>query len=170
MAREELIDDIYSDIELLRSGQIHELVKGPGKPKCSTLADRIEEKLDRVINSFESEINENVITDRDRFKMLYNLLKAVMKEISELSKKQPDALMNAFKVAQVNRILIPLKEAMQEEQTSEFLELVAEPTVDTKAEKSRHTYSDVAVILSQYHEACSEFWNRHFPSGIDWLE
>ncbi len=170
MTRGDLIDDLYSDIELLRCGQIHELIKSPGKPKCATLADRIEEKVDKIIDGYEEEVHEKKYTDRDRFKMLYDLLRAISKEISELSKKQPDAVMNAFKVAQVNRILVPLKEAMEEEPTNEFLDLVANPTEDTKNEKSRHTYSDVAVILSQFQEACSEYWTRHSKTGIDWLE
>ena len=69
---------------------------------------------------------------------------------------------------QLNRILIPLKEIFKEEPTIGFLDLVAEPAEETKGQKSRHTYSDVAVILSQFREACVKYRNRHYPVSDDW--
>ena len=96
--REELINNLYSDINLLRDGQIRELVKSPGKPKCSTLANRMEKALDEIIDEYEEDINGKEVTEQDQFEMLNDLLNAISKEISELSKKQPDALLNSFKV------------------------------------------------------------------------
>ena len=45
------IQDIESDLELLRNKHVHELEKVPGTPKCSTLADRIQDKLDYIVSS-----------------------------------------------------------------------------------------------------------------------
>lgn len=42
--------------------------------------------------------------------LLTGLLKRLSDEVAALSKKQPDVLINAFKVGQINRVLIPLKE------------------------------------------------------------
>ena len=71
--------------------------------------------------------------------------------------------MNAFKVGQINRVLKPLKEIMADEPSAAFLDLVAE--VEDRAEKSRNSYSDVAVILSQFREACGEYRSKHYDTG-----
>ena len=68
--------------------------------------------------------------------------------------------MNSFKVGQINRVLLPLKELMTEEPSATFLDLVAE--VEERTDKSRNSYSDVSVILSQYREACSKYREKYF--------
>ena len=166
--REELINNLYSDIDLLRDGQIRELVKSPGKPKCSTLANRMEKALDEILTEYEEEINGKEVTEQDQFEMLNDLLNAISKEISDLSKKQPDALLNSFKVGQINRVLVPLKDIMKNEPTIRFLDLVSEPNADERTEKSKHTYSDAAIILSQFKEACVTFRHRNYREKNNW--
>ena len=84
--------------------------------------------------------------------------------VADLAKKQPDGLLNAFKVAQINRVLQPLKEIMSDEPAAACLDLVSE--VETGMEKSRNSYSDVAMILSQYREACGEYLSKYYE--VDW--
>ena len=158
------IQDIESDLELLRNKHVHELEKAPGTPKCTTLADRIQDKLDYIVSAYDEVIgNQEKAADREQFDLLSGLLTRLASEIADLSKKQPDGLVNAFKVGQINRVLKPLKEIMADEPSSAFLDLVAE--VEDRAEKSRNSYSDVAVILSQFREACGEYRSKHYDTG-----
>ena len=103
--------------------------------------------------------------DQEKFRLLSGLLSGLAKEIAELSKKQPDGLVNTFKVGQINRVLKPLKEIMLDEPSAPFLDLVTE--IEGNAEKSRNSYSDVAVILSQYTQACEKYRVKHYTNLTD---
>jgi DNA-binding transcriptional MocR family regulator len=160
------IQEIETDLDLLRNKHVHELEKIPGNPKCSTLANRIQDKLDYIVSAYD-ELTEHQekAADREQFDLLSGMLTRLASEIADLSKKQPDGLVNAFKVGQINRVLKPLKEIMADEPSAAFLDLVAE--VEDRAEKSRNSYSDVAVILSQFREACGEYRSKHYDTGWD---
>ena len=115
------------------------------------------------MENYESLLEQEEKTaDREQFDLLSGMLIRLASEIGDLSKKQPDGLVNSFKVGQINRVLRPLKEIMRDEPSAEFLDLVVE--VEEKAEKSRNSYSDVAVILSQFREACGEYRSKHFDT------
>lgn len=159
------VQEMRKDFELLRKKHLFELERIPGNAKCSTLADRMEDNLDYVIDSYEEliEINETT-ANQEQFNLLAGLLDGLAKEIADLSKKQPDGLVNSFKVGKINRVLQPLKELMTGEPSAVFLDLVAE--VAEKTDKSRNSYSDVAVILSQYKEACIKYREKYFS---DWF-
>lgn len=158
------VQEIKNDLDLLRQRHVHELEKAPGVPKCSTLADRMQDKLDYVVSTYEALLeHEEKAAEREQFDILSGMLVRLASEIADLSKKQPDGLVNAFKVGQINRVLKPLKEMMKDEPSAAFLDLVAE--IEEKAEKSRNSYSDVAVIISQYREACGEYRSKHYDTG-----
>lgn len=157
------IQQIKEDLELLRNKQIHELQKKPGIAKCETLADRIDNNLDYIVDDYEeSLVSQTTKADEDQFRLLYGLLNGLTDEIAALSKKQPDGLINRFKVTQINKVLIPLKEIMTEEPSNDFLVLVAE--VEEKADKSRNSYSDAMVILSQYKGACENYNKKYYKT------
>lgn len=86
-------------------------------------------------------------------------------EIKDLAKKKPDAGLNAFKVERVTMILMPLKEVMEGEISSPFLEVVQEPEAGKGT--SRNSYSDVSIILCQYEQACDEYKNKYYKKGWD---
>lgn len=160
------IQEIETDLDLLRNKHVHELEKVPGTPKCSTLAERMQDKLDYIVSAYDELIDHHEkAADREQFDLLSGMLTRLASEIADLSKKQPDGLVNAFKVGQINRVLKPLKEIMADEPSAAFLDLVAE--VEDRAEKSRNSYSDVAVILSQFREACGEYRSKHYDTGWD---
>ena len=160
------IQEIETDLDLLRNKHVHELEKVPGTPKCSTLAERMQDKLDYIVSAYDELIDhQKKAADREQFDLLSGMLTRLASEIADLSKKQPDGLVNAFKVGQINRVLKPLKEIMADEPSAAFLDLVAE--VEDRAEKSRDSYSDVAVILSQFREACGEYRSKHYDTGWD---
>lgn len=47
------IQEIETDLDLLRNKHVHELEKVPGTPKCSTLADRMQDKLDYIVSAYD---------------------------------------------------------------------------------------------------------------------
>lgn len=158
--------EIRRDLGLLRNKHLHELEHLPGNAKCSTLADRMEENLDFVVDCYEEMLTKKEINaNQEHFNLLSGLLDGLAREISVLSKKQPDGLVNAFKVGQINRVLQPLKELMVEEPYAAFLDIVA--VAEERTDKSRNSYSDVAVILSQYKEACIKYEKKYHS---DWLK
>ena len=106
------INHIYDNLELLEAGNIYELRKTPGKPKCATLAKQIREDVEAIAEGLEECIED---ADEEQFELLAKLLGALYSEFSALSKKQPDALTNTFKTKQVNRVLVPLKQMMNSE-------------------------------------------------------
>lgn len=159
---------VYSDIDLLRDCQIYEIEKTRGTPKCSTLANRLKKNVDSVINGYESMIQTQVeAAEESQFNLLEGLLDRLTEEIGTLSKKQPDGLVNPFKVQHINRVLKPLKQIMCNEPSAEFLDYVAE--VEERATTSRNSYSDVAVILCQYKEACRKYWAKYYSDTVSHL-
>ena len=100
------VDRIYDNLELLENGHVYEVQKTPGIPKCATLANRIRDDFEVIVKEFE-EKEKMEATDEEQ------LLGGLYAEFSSLAKKQPDALTNAFKTNQVNRVLSPLKQIME---------------------------------------------------------
>lgn len=110
-------------------------------------------------------------TDEEQFNLLAKLLGGLYAEFSSLAKKQPDALTNAFKTSQVNRVLSPLKQIMASEDSTQYLDLLQEAD-DGQANgngKGRSSYSDAVIIMSQYKTACDEFRLKYFNKGWDML-
>ena len=154
-------EKIGNDLELLRNGHVHELDSVPGVPKCSPLANRINENVKQIVGEYERAIQQQVSEmEEEDFRLLSGLLERIYREIADLSKKQPDVLINPFKIKQINRVLSPLKELMADEPSSDFLDLVLE--VETGKDKSRNSYSDAVVILSQYREACEKYRVKYY--------
>lgn len=154
------INKIHDDTQILGNGHIYELEKKKGTPKCSTLANRIDSNLQCIIDGYENmNMERKEAADKEQFDTLTGMLRNISNEFEVLSKKQPDTLLNPFKVRQVNRILKQLKEIMKDELFSQFLELVQE---ENGKGVSRNSYSDVTVILCQYKEACSEYRDKYY--------
>jgi len=162
------VQAIENDLELLRKKHIHELEKAPGVAKCSTLADRMQENLNYIVGGYEELLsNQAICVGREQFDLLSGMLTRLASEIADLAKKQPDGLVNSFKVGQINRVLRPLKEIMKTELSTEFLDLVVEPDLEANMGKPRNTYSDVALILSQFREACVEYKSKYHDTIWD---
>ena len=164
------INCIYDNLDLLESGHVYELKKTPGTPKCATLANRIREDVDVIVKAL-NEKEDMEATDEEQFNLLAKLLGGLYAEFSSLAKKQPDALTNAFKTSQVNRVLSPLKQIMASEDSTQYLDLLQEAD-DGQANgngKGRSSYSDAVIIMSQYKTACDEFRLKYFNKGWDML-
>lgn len=117
------INRIYNNLDLLESGHVYELKKTPGTSKCATLAGQIRDDMDVIVKELEEKENMEE-TDEEQFELLAKLLGALYTEFATLSKKQPDALTNAFKTNQVNRVLSPLKQMMDRLMVKEEVHIV----------------------------------------------
>lgn len=162
------INCIYDNLDLLESGHVYELKKTPGTPKCVTLANRIREDVDVIVKALD-EKEDMEATDEEQFNLLAKLLGGLYAEFSSLAKKQPDALTNAFKTNQVNRVLSPLKQIMASEDSTQYLDLLQEADDGLANGKGRSSYSDAVIIMSQYKTACDEFRLKYFNKGWDML-
>ena len=162
------IERIYDNLELLEKGHVYELQKTPGIPKCATLANRIREDVDVIVKALD-EKEDMEATDEEQFNLLAKLLGGLYAEFSSLAKKQPDALTNAFKTSQVNRVLSSLKQIMASEDSTQYLDLLQEADDGQANGKGRSSYSDAVIIMSQYKTACDEFRLKYFNKGWDML-
>jgi hypothetical protein len=77
-----------------------------------------------------------------KFKMLNELIDSIYLEMKEFSKKKPDDALNAFKVKNVNRVLVQLKDILKDEPSITFLDLLDEETLPTN--------SDAILIIGQF--------------------
>ena len=162
------VERIYDNLELLEKGHVYELQKTPGIPKCATLANRIREDVDVIVKAL-NEKEDMEATDEEQFNLLAKLLGGLYAEFSSLAKKQPDALTNAFKTSQVNRVLSPLRQIMASEDSTQYLDLLQEADDGQANGKGRSSYSDAVIIMSQYKTACDEFRLKYFNKGWDML-
>ena len=162
------VERIYDNLELLEKGHVYELQKTPGIPKCATLANQIRKDVDVIVKALD-EKEDMEATDEEQFNLLAKLLGGLYAEFSSLAKKQPDALTNAFKTSQVNRVLSPLKQIMASEDSTQYLDLLQEADDGQANGKGRSTYSDAVIIMSQYKTACDEFRLKYFNKGWDML-
>lgn len=92
--------------------------------------------------------------DSEQYEMLQPLLHATYKEIQELSKKKPDTPLNPLKVKMINRILVPLKEILNDEDISEYIDLLSDDELPTN--------SDAVLILSQYIKALGAYKEKYY--------
>ena len=160
------INHIYDNLELLEAGNIYELRKTPGKPKCATLAKQIREDVEAIAEGLEECIED---ADEEQFELLAKLLGALYSEFSALSKKQPDALTNTFKTKQINRVLVPLKQIMNSEDSVQYLDLLSETDEVQITGRGSSSYSVAVIIMSQYKTACDEFRRKYFNKLCDHL-
>ncbi len=88
------------------------------------------------------------------YKLLKDMLHSQKKEFDLLSKKKADGQLNPMKIKMVNRVLEPLKDLSQHEESHKFL--------DTLNEDELPTNSDIVLIISQYETAINEFRSRYY--------
>lgn len=158
---------INDDLDLLKDGHIHEFESKPGTAKLSTIVDRIKNNLVELLDGYDEQIrDQGKAADQEQFDLHAGLLSKLAEEISSLAKKQPDSKINSFKADSINRVLIPLKEIMKDEPSTKFLDLISVRDSNSKDDNQVwSTYSDVAIILSQYREACGEYRSKYYDTS-----
>lgn len=94
--------------------------------------------------------------DAQQHILLNPLLKNVLEEMRELSKKKQDGMLNTLKVKSINRILQKVRHLLRHEQTLEFLDLLDEESLPTN--------SDAVVQIVQFTTAMESFGKKYFKN------
>ncbi|MBR0514765.1 MAG: hypothetical protein IJK06_11030 [Clostridia bacterium] len=99
--------------------------------------------------------------DRKQFVMLRDLFDQMYYEFQLQSRRKPDDPVNPYKAMRINSILEPLRRMMAKEDYADYLDLV-DTTQEDQAENisAGRTYSDVALLLTQYKGAMKRFFSE----------
>ena len=91
------------------------------------------------------------------YERLVPMLQAAHHEMSELSKKKPDGIVNTLKIRTINRLLIELGKLLASDPCRGFIEPLDEETLPQN--------SDVVLLLSQWQAALLQYEGRYRRSG-----
>lgn len=100
---------------------------------------------------------DSVFTTRasvDKFELIFPMIKSDLFEIRELSKKKQDESLNTYKVQTINKKLSKIKEFLNSEPSSEYLDLLDDALLPTN--------SDAVLLISQYVNALHQFKEKYF--------
>lgn len=97
----------------------------------------------------------------EKHELLYPLLKSILLEVKELSKKKQDEPLNKLKVKMINKILSQIKtNVLNDNPSLEFLDLLDDETLPTN--------SDAVLIIAQYDAAMAQVHKKYY--GYDGRE
>lgn len=88
------------------------------------------------------------------YERLFPMLQAAHREMSELSKKKQDGIVNSLKIRNINRLLKDLKGIIEKDPSKDYVELLDEEELPQN--------SDVVLLLSQWQAALQQYKHRHF--------
>jgi hypothetical protein len=88
---------------------------------------------------------------------LVPMLVAAHREMTELSKKKQDGVVNTFKIKMLNRLLRELSTVIENDPSYAFVDMLDEETLPQN--------SDAVLILSQWQAALAQYKGRH--NGYD---
>lgn len=92
------------------------------------------------------------------YQRLVPMLEAAHHEMSELSRKKPDGIVNSLKIRNINRLLTELQKLLANDPSRDYVELLEEDALPQN--------SDVVLLLSQWHSALMQFKERYYmPQG-----
>jgi hypothetical protein len=92
--------------------------------------------------------------EAEAYDRLVPLLEAAHREMTELSKKKQDGVVNALKIRILNRLLTELGTLLDNDPSRGFVELLDEETLPQN--------SDAVLLLSQWQAALKQYKDRHF--------
>lgn len=169
MSRFRYIDDeISRNLEYLDKGMLYELDNKRGIPKCSTIANKLQDSFEKLSDAYEGLISEQAeAAEEEYFDVLYSMLDSIINEVNLLKVKYIDKPLNINKVSSINKVLCQLKEILENEQAGSFLVLITEEADPNKrTEGQNNSYSDVALLLSQYKTACALYKHKYYKHGF----
>ncbi|MGC5322773.1 hypothetical protein ACPXB5_29040 [Micromonospora arida] len=87
------------------------------------------------------------------YDQLFPMLEAAHREMTELSKKKQDGIVNALKIKVLNRLLGELSKVIEKDPSHAFVDMLDEETLPQN--------SDAVLILSQWQAALKQYKDRH---------
>ena len=90
----------------------------------------------------------------DAFKKGADIVRALLKEMRELSKKKPDGTLSKFQVKTINRALGGAQDVFHDDEKLEYLDLLEDEQLPTNA--------DAVLVMTQYETALQSFEDEHF--------
>jgi hypothetical protein len=89
----------------------------------------------------------------------FPMLQAAHHEMSELSKKKQDGVLNSLKIRNINRLLTELQKLLESDPSKDYVELLDEEALPQN--------SDAVLLLSQWRAALQQYKVRHAggPAG-----
>jgi hypothetical protein len=84
---------------------------------------------------------------------LVPMLEAAHREMTELSKKKQDGIVNTLKIKMLNRLLGELSKIIANDPSHAFVDMLDEETLPQN--------SDAVLILSQWQAALKQYKDRH---------
>lgn len=90
----------------------------------------------------------------DTFDRLVPMLEAAHREMTELSKKKQDGVVNSFKITTINRLLAELSKVIESDASHEFVDMLDEDLLPQN--------SDAVLVLSQWKAALAQFKSKHY--------
>jgi hypothetical protein len=85
---------------------------------------------------------------------LVPMLVAAHREMTELSKKKQDGIVNTLKIKMLNRLLSELSKVIENDPSYSFVDMLDEETLPQN--------SDAVLVLSQWQAALNQYKNRHY--------
>ena len=85
---------------------------------------------------------------------LVPMLEAAHHEMTELSKKKQDGIVNALKIKMLNRLLGELSKVIEKDPSHAFVDMLDEETLPQN--------SDAVLVLSQWRAALKQYKDRHY--------
>lgn len=107
--------------------------------------------------AFEDEYSfQSITTDAkvEEYEASRDVFNSLLDEVKELSKKKPDATMNAGKVRIVNRVLSNLLTVLEGQPDAKYLEILDDDDLPQ--------VSDAVLVMVQFKSALDSFRNRHY--------
>ena len=120
---------------------------------------------DGKMNEEQKSAAKHYENEKKRFVMLRELFDQMYYEFQLQSRRKPDDPVNSYKAMKINSILEPLKDMMRGEEYGGYLDLVETGGNDEGSEVETagcggKTYSDVALMLTQYKGAMKRFYSE----------
>jgi len=90
----------------------------------------------------------------ETYDRLVPMLDAAHREMTELSKKKQDGVVNKLKITMINRLLTELGKVIENDPSHAFVDMLDEETLPQN--------SDAVLVLSQWKAALQQFKATHY--------
>ncbi len=148
-------DRVEENIERLKA-DLAALRELPGSKKLEATLTTLEADLDLFLEACEERLEkqtEELVSAQDVFYLQHRQLLGLAEEIGVLARRRPEEPCRTFKAQQVNQVLKPLKEEMED-----YLGV----TLCLADEDGAHSYSDVSLLVRGYLDLSAVYALRRY--------